>query len=94
MSTCAQFGYAGRGIHGEVYLWGNLVEHRMGWRAEFAYPKSLLLRPDVIPFTLAEIDARLKILIAFGTDIFILGEHEAFVSGRTAQGSMRRDWTT
>jgi hypothetical protein len=86
-----QFGYAGRGIHGEVYLWGHLVEHRLGWRAEFAYPKCLLLRPEEIPFTLAEIDARLKMLIAFGTDIFILGEHESIrfwknVSGFDAEG--------
>lgn len=71
-----QFGYERRGIHGEVYLWGTVVEHRLGWRAQFAYPKSLFLPPDAMPFTLAEIDARLKMLIAFGADIFILGEHE------------------
>src|SRR5208283_2116363 len=34
-------GYEGRGIHGEVYLWGTVVEHILGWRAQFAYPKSL-----------------------------------------------------
>ena len=72
-----QFGYEGRGIHGEVYLWGTVVEHKLGWRAQFAYPKSLFLPPDAIPFTLTEIDARLKTLIAFGTDIFILREHES-----------------
>lgn len=27
-----QFGYVGaRGIHGEVYLWGNVVDHKLGW---------------------------------------------------------------
>ena len=30
-----------------------------------------------MPFTLTEIEARLKTLIAFGADIFILGEHES-----------------
>jgi len=25
-----QFGYEQRGIHGEVYLWGTVVEHKLG----------------------------------------------------------------
>jgi hypothetical protein len=29
-------------VHGEVYLWGKVVEHKLGWRAQFAYPKSLV----------------------------------------------------
>jgi preprotein translocase subunit YajC len=37
----------------------------------------VFLPPDTIPFTLAEVEARLKTLIAFGSDIFILGEHES-----------------
>ena len=24
------------GIYGEVYLWGTVVEHELGWRAQFA----------------------------------------------------------
>ena len=28
-------------IVGEVYLWGKVIEHQYGWRAQFAYPKSL-----------------------------------------------------
>lgn len=28
-------------IIGEVYLWGTIIEHEKGYRAEFAYPKSL-----------------------------------------------------
>jgi len=72
-----QFGYEGRGIHGEVYLWGTVVEHRLGWRAQFAYPKNLFLPPDAIPFTLTQIDALLKTLISFGADIFIVGDHES-----------------
>jgi hypothetical protein len=38
-----QLGYEGRGIRGEVHLWGTVVEHELGWRAQFAYPKSLVL---------------------------------------------------
>ncbi len=81
-----QFGYEGRGIHGEVYLWGTMVEHKLGWRAQFAYPKSLFLPPDTVPFTLAEIDARLKTLIAFGADIFIVGDHESIRFWKNGSG--------
>jgi preprotein translocase subunit YajC len=81
-----QFGYQRRGIHGEVYLWGTVVEHKLGWRAQFGYPKSLFLPPDAIPFTLTEIDARLKTLIAFGTDIFILGEYESICFWKNGSG--------
>jgi hypothetical protein len=30
-------------VVGEVALWGHVVVHERGWRAEFAYPKRLLL---------------------------------------------------
>jgi preprotein translocase subunit YajC len=81
-----QFGYAGRGIHGAVYLWGTVVEHKLGWRAQFAYPKSLFLPPEAIPFTLTEIDSRLKTLIAFGADIFIVGDHESIRFWKNGSG--------
>ena len=71
-----QIGYERRGIHGEVYLWGTLVEHKLGWRAQFAYPKSLFLPPDSIPRRLSELDFRLNTLIAFGANIFMLADHE------------------
>jgi len=71
-----QFGYEGRGIHGEVYLWGNVVEHRLGWRAQFAYPKNLVLPLHLLPFTLAELNTRVNELTAFGTDIFVIRNGE------------------
>jgi len=71
-----QLGYASYGVCGEVYLWGIVVEHRLGWRAQFAYPKSLGLPLELLPFTLAELNARLQTLIAFGTDIFVLRNGE------------------
>ena len=73
----SQIGYERRGIHGAVSLWGKLVEHKLGWRAQFAYPKSFFLPLNVIPFRLSEIDARLKVLIPFGADIFLVGDHES-----------------
>lgn len=67
-----QCGYSRFGLYGEVYLWGSVVEHERGWRAEFAYPKTFLLAPAAIPFSLSAIDCQLRNLIAFGTDIFML----------------------
>jgi preprotein translocase subunit YajC len=72
MEHLNQCGYQKFGVHGEVYLWGRAVEHERGWRAQFAYPKALFLAADTIPFSLSEINARLKTLAEFGTDIFLL----------------------
>jgi len=55
---------------------GKVVEHERGWRAQFAYPKTLFLAADTIPFSLSEINARLETLTEFGTDIFLLHDHE------------------
>src|SRR5579863_974109 len=40
-----QCGYKKFGVHGEVYLWGTVIEHERGWRAQFAYPKTFVLAP-------------------------------------------------
>jgi preprotein translocase subunit YajC len=62
------------------------VEHELGWRAQIAYSKSLFLPPDAVPFTLAEIDTRLKTLIAFGADLFLLGEHQGIPFWKNGEG--------
>jgi hypothetical protein len=67
-----QLGYEGRGIRGEVHLWGTVVEHELGWRAQFAYPKSLVLPSDLIPPDTKEMEARLGALAAYDIDIFML----------------------
>jgi len=64
-------GYARFGIHGEVFLWGALIEHERGFRAQFAYPKNLYLPLEMLPFTLAGIQSRLQTLFPYGGDIFI-----------------------
>src|ERR1019366_326680 len=64
-------GYERFGIHGEVYLWGTVVEHEQGWRAQLAYPRNLFLPPTALPFTLAEIQSRLKTLTTSRIDIFV-----------------------
>ena len=68
-----QLGYEGRGIRGEVHLWGTVVEHEFGWRSQFAYPKSLVLPSDLIPSGAKEMESRLEALAAYDTDIFIVG---------------------
>ena len=67
-----QLGYEGRGIRGEVYLWGTVQEHELGWRAQFAYPKTLFLPLHLIPSDTMEMEARLGALAAYDTDIFML----------------------
>jgi len=71
-----QCGYSRFGVYGEVYLWGTVIEHERGWRAQYAYPKSFTLAPSVLPSSLSTIDARLRTLTAFGTDIFVLHDHQ------------------
>src|SRR5690349_5043384 len=85
-STCTSPATSSTVSTGEVYLWGTVVEHKLGWRAQFAYPKSLFLPPDAIPFALTEIDARLKTLIAFGTNIFIAGDHQSIRFWKNGSG--------
>ncbi len=66
-------GYAGYGIHGEVYLWGTVVEHELGWRAQFACPKNFFLPLEMLPVSMSLLEPRLKTLAAFGCDIHLIG---------------------
>ena len=59
-------------IEGEVYLWGTVVEHELGWRAQFAYPKSLFLPPELVPSGAKALEARLGALAAYDIDIFLI----------------------
>lgn len=81
-----QLGYEGRGIRGEVHLWGTVVEHELGWRSQFAYPKSLFLPPDLIPSDTKEMEARLGTLAAYDIDIFMLGGGRRIPLCRTGSG--------
>jgi hypothetical protein len=66
-------GYAGYGIHGEVYLWGTVVEHQLGWRAQYACPKNFFLPLETLPVSMSMLEPRLKTLAAFGCDMHITG---------------------
>src|ERR1700739_3684165 len=68
-----KLGYCDYAVFGEVYLWGFVVEHELGYRGQFAYPKALAVSMHALPFTLAEASARLENLASYGTDIFVRG---------------------
>lgn len=34
-----EYGYSRSRVHGQASLWGTVVEHQHGWRAQYAYPK-------------------------------------------------------
>jgi len=86
MEHLRQCGYRKFGVRGEVYLWGTVVEHERGWRAQFAYPKTFFLVPSTIPFSLSEINVRLKTLTEFGTDVFLLRDHERVALWKNGSG--------
>lgn len=67
-------GYDQYGIHGEVYLWGTIVKHESGWRAQFAYPKSLVLPLAMLPRSMGRVETWLQRLTEYGCDISVLGE--------------------
>jgi hypothetical protein len=62
------------GIYGEVWLWGTVVEHEAGWRAQYAYPKNFTLPLDMVPLSMGAAESRLTTLAAYGCDIFVGGK--------------------
>jgi hypothetical protein len=69
-------GYNRYGVHGEVCLWGTVVEHETGWRAEYAYPKRLVLPlTSLLPRDMGSRERSLKMLTAYGCEIALAGKH-------------------
>jgi hypothetical protein len=67
-------GYDRFGIHGEVYLWGTVVKHELGWRAQFSYPKNFVLPLEVMPVSAGLLEQGLESLAAYGCNIFVSGK--------------------
>jgi hypothetical protein len=74
------------GVRGEAWLWGTVVEHERGWRAQFAYPRTLVLPADILPIALTEIQSRLESLVAYCCDIFIAHDAESIPLWRKDSG--------
>lgn len=83
MKHLIDINYIGRGIHGEVSLWGRLYRHTLGWRAQFAYPKYFVVPANMVPFRFDEAQERLKTLVEFDVDIYLQPEREARVGQET-----------
>lgn len=58
-------------VFGEVYLWGVLVEHTLGWRAQFAYPKNLVVPLEMIPLNANMEWFRSQPWLAYDVDVFL-----------------------
>lgn len=43
-------------VAGEVYLWGEVTEYQLGYKAEFAYPKSLWVPEDTDPMVVMKLE--------------------------------------
>jgi hypothetical protein len=71
--------YIQRGIHGEVHLWGRLMRHTLGWRAQFAYPKFFVVPSNMVPVKVEEAQQRLAALVEFDVDIYLQPENEACI---------------
>ncbi|HZU42951.1 MAG TPA: hypothetical protein VE994_09790 [Terriglobales bacterium] len=69
-----RIGYTQDRIHGEVCLWGTVVEHEDEWRAQFAYPKNLIVPLSAVPFGMHGVELWLATFGAYGCDILVLGE--------------------
>lgn len=68
-------GYERYGIHGEVYLWGKVVQHELGYRAQFAYPRNLIIPTELLLLSSAPILNRLQGLVAYGINIFVADDN-------------------
>ena len=55
---------------------GSVVEHEMGWRAQYAYPKSFTPTIAMLPVCVSRLERQLNALVAYGCDIFISDQDE------------------
>jgi DNA-binding CsgD family transcriptional regulator len=68
-----------RGISGEVYLWGTIIEHSHGYRAQYAYPKRLVVSAPCDPLSddglgsgsVEEVQSHLESMTKYAADIFL-----------------------
>lgn len=81
MQHLIDINYIRRRIHGEVWLWGRLYRHTLGWRAQYAYPKFFVVPANIVPFDMTLAQQSLARLVEFDVDIYVQPDREAKVSG-------------
>jgi len=69
-----QLGYMQHRIYGEVCLWGTIVEHEGGWRAQFAYPQNFIVPLSLVPLGMSRAEEWLAALSGYGCNIFLDGD--------------------
>jgi len=57
-------------VHGDIYLWGKICEHELGYRAQFAYPKNLTFRLKELPWSMREVEQEITTLTEYGVDVY------------------------
>ncbi len=66
-----EINYRDFGISGEVHLWGKVWQHELGYRAEFAYPRKLVVPPGFLPANLSILETKVKALTAYGQPVIV-----------------------
>src|SRR5437899_1415319 len=56
-------------VVGEVWLWGQVIEHEHGWRAQYAYPKSFQVRPGFDPVKVMQLEEDYGVPVTFAEDL-------------------------
>lgn len=84
--------YADKGIHGEVHLWGVLLEHTLGYRAQYAYPKFFVIPTDMIPSRVDAAEARLTQLALYNVDVFLTESRFENENSQTRIPIWRKDY--
>jgi hypothetical protein len=56
-------------VHGEVALWGTVVPHSLGYRAQYAYPKNLIIKKHRLPFQQSHCETFLAGMTAYGVPV-------------------------
>jgi hypothetical protein len=67
-----EIGYNRYGILGKISLWGKVSIHKLGYRAQFAYPQELTIPVNFIPPSAEQMESRIATLTAYSVDISIL----------------------
>lgn len=81
-----RIGYTQDRFQGEVCLWGTVVEHEDGWRAQFAYPKNFIVPLSMVPIGMSSVESWLAKLAGYGCDIFVDGDNGAVPLWRGGSG--------
>lgn len=69
-----------RHIFGEVYLWGKIIEHDLGYRAQYAYPKRLFLNEYQSPENLLDYNVTLGSLKIYTIPMLVDNINDMFMN--------------